>query len=561
MNAKTGKKKYNFHWNENYWHNKYALIIACLFDRLTVEAQIINSVKNETVMKYILKFITVIGALILILGAVRYFVMNPGNNITPINQSANNQLWSKPTTPRPILLKSVTIVDTKSGNLLKNMDILLVDGKIRTIAPTGQVAAQQDVHVIEASGKYVVPGLINMHMHVIDYPYPSENMALMLTNGITGFRQMSGSSELLKLRKEHGLSILDQQPALLRMPGSVLTPVNTHNIKAAQRNVRQQKADGADFIKIGMLPPNVFFATLSEGKRIGIPVLGHVTADVNMMAASDSGFRSMEHLGLNYGELTACSTEESALRSLAPKQPAILHYLPGFMDKLSMKLLQSTLMNPAVGTSDEEYKRIGRIVSTFSETKARKNARRYLANGTWQCPTIAHLRQYQLAFLPEIKNEPGYKYDNAKREQKHKEVTQKFEKELTPQRKEILTSAYNLQLKLVKIYDNMGVKLLAGTDDQNGNALQLEFEEFAKAGLSPLHILQTATTNAAEFLGRTADMGTVGQGKIADLVLLDANPLEDIRHLRSINAVIRSGYYYSKEELADLKTKALRSEN
>ena len=458
-----------------------------------------------------------------------------GENFAMI--SGNNKI-----TLRSILLKNVTIVDTKNGNLLKNMDILLVDGKIEKIAPTGQITAQQNVQVIDASGKYVVPGLINMHMHVIDYPYPSENLSIMLSNGITGFRQMSGSSELLKLRKEQELNIFDQQPAILGMPGSVLTPVNTHNIKAAQRNVRQQKAEGADFIKIGMLSPEIFFAALSEAKRIGISVLGHVTADTEMMAASDSGFRSVEHLGLNYGGLTACSTEESTLIATAPKELAILHYLPGFLDKLSMKLLQKTLMNPAVGTSDEEYQRISRIVSTFSEDKARKNAAKYLTNGTWQCPTLAHLRQYQLAFLPEIKNEPGYKYDHEKREQQHQEVTEKFEKQLTPQRKKILTDAYNLQLKLVKIYDEMGLKLLA------------------KAGLSTLHILQTATVNAAEFLGRTADMGTVEHGKIADLVLLDSNPLDDIRHLRSINAVIRNGYYYSKKELADLKSKALKVE-
>lgn len=511
-------------------------------------------------MKYMLKFITVIVALLLILGVIGFLVMTPGENIPTLNQGANNHLWSKQIPRRTVLLKNINIVDTKSGNLLKNRDILLVDGKIRRIVLAGKLAAQQDMQVIEAAGKYVVPGLINMHMHVIDYPYPSENLALMLSNGITGFRQMSGSSELLKLRKEQGLGIQDRQPALLGMPGSVLTPVNTHNIKAAQRNVQHQKADGADFIKIGMLSPDIFFATLAEARRIGIPALGHVTADANMIAASNWGFKSVEHLGLNYGGLTACSTEESNLLAIAPKEPAILHYLPGFMEKLSMKLLQSTLMNPAVGTSDEEYKRISRIVSTFSEAKAKNNATKYLENGTWQCPTLSHLRQYQLAFLPEIKNEPGYSYDNSKREQQHKKVTEKFEKVLTPQRKEILTNAYYLQLKLVKIYDTMGLKLLAGTDDQNGKALQLEFEEFAKAGLSPLHILQTATINAADFLGRTAEMGTVEQGKVADLVLLDTNPLEDIRHLRSINAVIRNGYYYSKEALAELKSKALLAE-
>ena len=503
-----------------------------------------------------LKIITAVAALLIILSVTAFLKMSADANVPILNQELNNHFFQKEKSTQTVLITKVNIVDTKSGKLLMNRDILLVDGKIREIALAGKLAVQQDAQVIEATGKYVVPGLINMHMHVIDYPYPSENLSLMLTNGITGFRQMSGSSELLKMRKQQRLGIQEGQPALLEMPGSVLIPVNTHNIKAAQRNVQQQKSDGADFIKIGMLSPDIFFATLAEARRIGIPVLGHVNADANMMVASKRGFRSVEHLGLNYGGLTACSTEEAKLIAVAPREPAILSYLPGFMEKLSMKLLQSTLMNPAVGTSDKEYQRINRIVNTFSEAKAKDNALKYLANGTWQCPTLSHLKQYQLAFLPEIKNEQGYWYDNAKREQQHKKVTEKFEKELTPMRKEVLTNAYNLQLKLVKIYDTMGLKLLAGTDDQNGKVLQLEFEEFAKAGLSPLHILQTATINAAEFLGRTAEMGSVEEGKVADLLLLDTNPLESIRNLRNINAVICNGHYYSKEALIDLKIKA-----
>lgn len=395
-------------------------------------------------------------------------------------------------------------------------------------------------------------------MHVVDYPNISENLAIMLTNGITGFRQMSGSAALLKFRKQNLLQIQDYQPAMLEMPGSVLTPVNTHSVKQARRNVREQSAEGADFIKIGMLPTDAFNEALAEGNRLGIPVLGQVTANDNMLSASDSGFKSVEHLGLNYGGLTACSTEENALIRKAPKIPAILSYLPGFLEALSMKLLQSTLINPAVGTSEEEYQRIDRIVETFSEEKARQNAIRYLANGTWQCPTVSHLRQYQLAFLSEIKNEPGYKYDNLKKEHKHQKITEKFEKQLSPERKQILINAYNLQLKLVKIYDEVGLKLLAGTDDQNGNQLQLEFEELAKAGLSPLHILQTATINPAEFLGRVKDLGSVETGKISDLVLLDANPLKDTRHIRRISAVIRNGFYYGKAELANLKKGALK---
>jgi hypothetical protein len=511
-------------------------------------------------MKFLIKLIIVFVAIVLIAGLVAYIALSPGDPIPELNKVATSPIWPTSSKPRAMLLQGVTIVDTKSGALSLNMDILIENGKIRQMQPAGSPIMETDVQMIDAHGKYVVPGYLDMHMHVIDQGNPAAALAIMLTNGITGFRQMSGSPELLQLRKEHGLPLQEQQPALLAMPGSVLTPVNTHSKKAAIENVRRQQAEGADFIKIGLLPSNEFFAALAEGKRLGIPVLGHVPGDISTLEASDAGFRSIEHLGLDYGGLVACSSEEIPLRSAAPKIPRLLHYLPPFMDKLSMKLIQTKLINPAVGTSNEEYQRIGRIVATFGETKARQAAARYFSNHTWQCPTLAHLRGYQLAFLPEVQHDPGYVYLSNEMEKKRRAVTARYEKEMTPQIEADLTNAYNLQLRLVNLYDSVGVKLLAGTDDNSGNALQAEFDQLAKAGLSPLRVLQTATINGAEFLGRSADLGTVAPGNMADLVLLDANPIDDVRHLHSIFAVVRAGHYFSKTDLADLKQKALQSD-
>jgi hypothetical protein len=321
-------------------------------------------------MKFLVKLIAVIAAVVLIAGLVAYLTLSPGDNIPELNKVATSPIWPARSKPRAMLLQGVTVVDTKSGALSLSMDILIVNGKIRQIQLAGSPIMEADVQLIDAHGKYVVPGYLDMHMHVIDQDNPAAALAIMLTNGITGFRQMSGSPELLQLRKEHGLPLQEQQPALLAMPGSVLTPVNTHNKAAAIENVRRQQAEGADFIKIGLLPSDEFFAALAEGKRIGIPVLGHVPGDISTLAASDAGFRSIEHLGLDYGGLVACSTDEIALRSAAPKVPRFLHRLPAFMDKLSMKLIQTKLINPGVGTSDQEYERIGRIIATFSQVKA-----------------------------------------------------------------------------------------------------------------------------------------------------------------------------------------------
>ncbi len=137
----------------------------------------------------------------------------------------------------------------------------------------------------------------------------------------------------------------------------------------------------------------------------------------------------------------------------------------------------------------------------------------YVQYNTWQCPTM--VRMYSGLF--------------------------NGSSEATAQ------SLYDLYLKLVKTYDSEGVKLLAGTDGSEGDAIHKEFDELEKAGISPLHVLQMTTLNGAEFLGRLDDMGTVEAGKNADLVLLDENPIESVQNLHKINAVIRAGSYHEKK--------------
>jgi imidazolonepropionase-like amidohydrolase len=469
--------------------------------------------------------------------------------------------------PGKLLLRNVTIVNTVDGTLKGPVDLLIYKGKITEIAPQDQIKADSGTKVIDASGKYVVPGYLNMHMHVIGEGNPAAKLALMLANGITGFRQMGGSPELLLQRKNNTLGIAGNQPELLIMPGTILTPVNTSTIKDAEKNVRKQKAQGADFIKIGLLTPDVFFATLSNAKKMHIPALGHLPSDVDILAASDAGMRSVEHLGLDYGALTACSSQKSALIAAAPTIPAMLKLLPAFMDNLSMKLLTNTLINPAAGISKEEYLRINRIISSFDKKIAAHSADIFVANGTWQVPTLIRLRTSQLAFLPEMQTNPNLKYVSKDTKAKWNKVTIKYEKELTPLIKRELIKAYELELRLVKIYDDQGVKMMTGTDGEGGGwlvtgfSLQQEFDELEKAGISPFHVLQMATINGAQFLGRTETMGTVEVGKNADLVLLDSNPTKSVQNLHRINTVIRAGYYYNKTDIEKLKQQVLNRIN
>jgi len=502
--------------------------------------------------------------LIMIVLSIVYFKLglNDGKSTAVFKKNAAQDIVP----PENLLLNNVTIINTQNGESIPGKSILIAHGKIVTIAPAGSITADGLTKVIDASGKYVVPGFLNMHMHVItENENPSNILNLMLANGITGFRQMSGSDVLLRLRDKDSLPIAPNQPALLTMPGDILMPTNTSSVAEARANVQRQKAEGADFIKIGLLTPELFFTVLSEAKRLGIPALGHLPGNVPMETASNAGMLTIEHLGLNYGALLACSSDKVNLVKQAPEIPFLLKHMPSSIDIMSTGMVKKMLVNPQVGFKKKEYERLKQILATYDEELAVNSAKIYVKNGTWQVPTLIRLRTSMLAFLPEFKIDSNYSYVSSAEFKLWQEVTVGYVKSLNPEIERLLQTAYNKELTLVKLYDAMGVKMLAGTDGGSWNvpgfSLHHEFDEFAKAGISPLHILQMTTLNGAEYLHKTATMGTVEEGKNADLVLLDANPIKSVGNLHKINAVVRAGYFFDRQALDNLKKSVLANRN
>ncbi|MDB5970004.1 MAG: hypothetical protein JWQ90_2454 [Hydrocarboniphaga sp.] len=457
-----------------------------------------------------------------------------------------------------LFIENATIVDVRKGLLLPGMNIAISRGQITTIAPRGSLAADSSAQIVDATGKFVVPGYNDMHVHVMGEDDLADSLALMLANGITGFRQMSGSEALLEQRRKGGLPIRNDEPALLAMPGPILTPVNARTPEMASALVRKQQAAGADFIKIGLVSPIVLKAALEESHRDGIPALGHVPPDVDAITASNEGMHSIEHLGPGDSVMIACSMESAALQGEAPALPAFLKipFAIPFSDQIVAHFLKRILVNPSMGLSSKDFDRIRLAVSTYSEAKCHSTAAVFTTNKTWQVPTLIRLKNSHLADSAEFTNDLNLKYVDADRLNLWREVTKEFIEKVSPKDKQILRDAYSLDLKLVKLLDADGVRMMAGSDAGPGwigFSLHTEFDELATAGLSPLHILQMTTINAAGFLGRTSTMGTVEQGKVADLVVLDANPLDDAGNLHRINAVIRSGFYRSSTDLANLK--------
>ncbi len=462
-----------------------------------------------------------------------------------------------------VRLDGGTVVDPRDGRMTPNTSILVRQGRIVAVDQGGSVKSDPAVQRIDVSGKYVVPGYNDMHSHVLELEDSSGALALMLAEGVTGFRQMSGSPERLAARRDGRLPVNTRAPALLQTPGAVLTPLNAATPEAVTAEVRAQKAQGADFIKVGFTSAPVFEAVLREAGRQDIPVLGHLQDGVDAAHAAEAGFRSIEHLGPGLPIWIACSGAEAELKAevAPPRIPALPLKLP-FLRKLIIRRLQTMLINPAAFTKPAYTTRLKRAMETFDEAKFKGLAAVFVARKTWHCPTLVRLRTQQLADAAGYADHPDLKYMPEKSIRRWRQVTDRFRK-LPAEMRDVFKAAYPRQLELTRRLADSGVRMIAGTDGGllagPGLTLKAEFAELGEAGLRPLEILQMATVNAAEYLGRTGSIDAVEPGRNADLVVLHSNPLETVSNLHDIAAVVRAGVYYPREALDEMRARVAQA--
>jgi imidazolonepropionase-like amidohydrolase len=301
-----------------------------------------------------------------------------------------------------------------------------------------------------------------------------------------------------------------------------------------KRAVDSLRAAGVDFVKVyTTVPRPAYFGIAQEARKDDIPFVGHVPVDIGVDEASNSGQKSIEHL---LGILLYCSSKS---------------------DELKADLMKGTNVNQLNN----------QMVDTYDPVRASALFAIFIKNDTWQVPTltIRHARPY-LAEL-QAANDPRLKYmpkDVIDSWGAHLDARQPTDPEVLASRKRL----FQKEIELTGAIHRAGVKLLAGTDAGNpfafpGFSLHDELGFMVQAGLTPLEALQTATINPAEFLGLTKTLGTVEKGKVADFVLLNANPLEDIANTKSIAAVVSSGRYFDRQALdgllADVADKAAKT--
>lgn len=451
--------------------------------------------------------------------------------------------------PPTLILEHVTVIDGTGSKPRADLSVELRGDRIGVIAKHIKVASR--VPVINAKGKFLIPGLWDMHVHL---GYPEHYLALMAANGITGIREMFTGVPLRSLlgwRSRPDVpriaipAFLDGP--LMITPGAALPEgaIPVANEREARAAVRFLSQGGFDFLKVyNSLPRDAYFAIADEANKIGMAFVGHVPEEVSPLEASEAGQRSEEHL-INI--LLACSTDESALRK---ERIRVMNGGGDITNNERFRLLA--------------FPKTEGLVDTYSEAKCTHLFETFVKNRTWQTPTLVILNGF--AHGDELVKDPRAAYMPREWKATADPRQKYYMQDLKPEEYDALVKRIRELLErhkqLVRDMHKAGVPLLAGTDVSGFNPVLAGFglhDELAllvECGLTPMEALQTATVNPAKYFGLENEFGTIEEGKAADLVLLDADPLKDIHNTQKVRSVVMRGRFFSRSDLDTMLTRA-----
>jgi len=442
-------------------------------------------------------------------------------------------LWASSLLAQNLVIGNVSVVEVTTGKVLPKMTVVIGNGKIVSIDPKGTLAGAQ---VINGSGKFLIPSLWDMHVH--DWEKTSLS-GLYVANGVLGIRDMGSHRKQTRQWQEQmqagtliGPHIVTPGP-IVDGPGPnmypklpVVTISAPEEVPAAVNGLMQS---GADFIKpLSALSRDSYFALAKYTRAHHIVLAGHVPTSVTVREAVEAGQHSVEHMARLP---QACSSADDEI------QAGLLQAM-GQQDRAASRRLRER----ALETFDEQ-----RCVGLFAEMKRL---------GSWVTPTLSSGWIIQRRRTGEAQKDPNLKwipeYLRADLESPDNNMPPPNPAEIAQQEKNAA-----LQRRIVMAMKTAGVGILAGSDSGDpcvlpGFVVHEEMQLLVDNGLSPGEALRTATLEPARYFGEQRAGGSVDKGKIANLVLLDANPLDDIRNTKRIYAVIQAGKLFSRTQLDHL---------
>jgi len=436
----------------------------------------------------------------------------------------------------------VTVINLGSGKTEPDVTIVIHGHSIRSVVPAKHFKQSPSIKVIDGTGKFLIPGLWDMHVHFRD---ANRDLKMDLANGVLGIRNMGGAiKDVFPLRdaiargQRLGPKIVACGP-ILDGPDSFSNPEFTISVKnagGARAAVRSLKKQGSECIKVyDGLSRDSYYAIVEEAKKVGLPVVGHCPGSISIREASNAGQRSLEHgIALRGGS----TVEDTFLQKSSDKS----------VFEVALRTKNFGLI-PAAIARDET-----KMLDNFSQERADATYFLLRENNTFLTPTL--VTEQSLTFIDDFDkvNDPRKQYVSADELKWWKPENGMLTKYRTPEYIAMRKREYAKTLEEVHRAQELGVRLLAGTDITvpytfPGYSVHDELGLLVKAGLTPMQALETATTNPALILGLSKTWGRVETGYSANLVLLDADPLADIANTTKIDAVVVNGKFLDRARL------------